>query len=78
MPFHHIPVVDTALYFDQSLQKNCKIEHDNFLRTSHITDALSYTDGSGINNKIGASAYLLVLDQTFKLYLGPQGCYYTV
>ena len=36
-----------------------------------------YTDGSGINNKIGASAYLLSLDQTCKLYLDTQG-YYTV
>ena len=60
-----------------SCKNTAKIEHENFLRTSHITDVLFYTDGSGINNKIGASAYLLGLDQTFKLYLGFQG-YYTV
>lgn len=59
-------------------KSTAKSEHENFLRTFHITDALFYTDGSGINNKtIGASAYLLGLDQTFKLYLGPQG-YYTL
>ncbi len=66
MPFHNIPVVDTALYFYQSLQKYCKnsanIERENFLRTSHINDAVFYTDGSGIINTIGESAYPLGLD----------------
>ena len=69
--------MDSAIRLDLSLQKYCKTEHEIFFEDLlHHQCTLLYWQ-SGINNKIRASAYLLGLDQTFKLYLGPQS-YYTV
>ena len=55
--------------------KDAKTSHDVILHTKEDTEMLIYTDGSGINNKIGAAAVPIQHSVMLKSFLGTFGCH---